>query len=134
MPPGALLLCTRATIGDLKIAAVPIATNQGFKSLIPRNGVSTEFLYYRALALKSEVVTMGTGSTFLEVSRRDVARLAFRLPNGDEQDAIADVLSDADRELDALRSRLRKAKAIKQGMAQELLTGRVRLPAPEAVA
>lgn len=59
-------------------------------------------------------------------------RFEMRIPGSvDEQRAIAQVLTDADDELVALRARLEKAKAVKQGMMQELLTGRTRLPAPK---
>lgn len=57
-------------------------------------------------------------------------RLAFRLPTPEEQTAIATTLSVMDAELSALESRLTKTRAIKQGMMQELLTGRTRLLAP----
>jgi len=46
LPAGALLMCTRATIGDLAIAACPMATNQGFKALIPSKDHDVDFLYY----------------------------------------------------------------------------------------
>jgi len=49
------------------------------------------------------------------------------VPVVSEQAAIATILSDMDKELDALESRLAKARKIKQGMMQELLTGRIRL-------
>ena len=48
-------------------------------------------------------------------------------PSGEEQTAIATILSDMDTELAELQSRLTKARQIKQGMMQELLTGRIRL-------
>jgi type I restriction enzyme S subunit len=44
-----------------------------------------------------------------------------------EQTAIADVISDMDAEIDALEKKLEKARQIKQGMMQELLTGKIRL-------
>jgi type I restriction enzyme S subunit len=56
-----------------------------------------------------------------------LARISLRLPNLEEQTAIATVLSDLDADLSALESRLAKTRAIKQGMMQELLTGRTRL-------
>jgi len=127
LPAGSLLLCTRATIGELKIASVPIATNQGFKSLVPRASVSSVFLYYRLLMAKDDLVTKGTGSTFLEVSKRDVAALKIHAPDFEEQTKIAGVLTDADAEIDLLKHRLEKTRGIKQGMMQELLTGRTRL-------
>ena len=47
LPVGSLLLCSRATIGEIKIASVSVCTNQGFKSLICKVGTSFEFLYYK---------------------------------------------------------------------------------------
>lgn len=58
----------------------------------------------------------------------------FDLPSPGEQRAIAAVLSDMDAEIAALERRRDKSRAIKQGMMQALLTGRVRLVKPEAVA
>jgi type I restriction enzyme S subunit len=52
----------------------------------------------------------------------------MKLPSSlQEQTAIAKVLSDMDTEIEALESKLAKAREIKQGMMQELLTGRIRL-------
>lgn len=127
LPKGSLLLCTRATIGEVKIALWSVATNQGFKSLVPKVGVFSEYLYYKMLTLKAELIGYGTGSTFLEVSRRDVAALQFDVPSPREQIAIAETLTDIDDEIDSLYGCLSKSKAIKQGMMQELLTGRTRL-------
>jgi type I restriction enzyme, S subunit len=132
LPVGSLLLCTRATIGEVKIATTPIATNQGFKSLVPRAGVSGEYLYYKILTLKDKLAAKGTGSTFLEVSRRDIASLTFCTPSYDEQMAIADVLSDSDNEIEVLQRRLAKARSTKTGMMQQLLPGKTRLPVQEA--
>ena len=46
LPPGSLLLCTRATIGDSKINTIPMATNQGFKNVIPFKDTCINYLYY----------------------------------------------------------------------------------------
>ncbi len=127
LPAGALLLCTRATIGEVKIAAREVCTNQGFKSLVVQKGISNEFLYYLLLTKKPQMVQSAIGSTFLEMSRRDTASLPVNVPPLDEQQAIAAVLSDMDAEIAALEQRLAKTRALKQGMMQELLTGRIRL-------
>ena len=127
LPVGALLLCSRATIGEVKIATSPVCTNQGFKSLVCKDGVSNEFLYYLILTLKPQMIERAIGSTFLEIGKRDLASVAVSLPPPDEQHAIAAVLSDMDTEIVALERRRDKTRAIKQGMMQQLLTGRVRL-------
>lgn len=127
LPKGALLLCTRATIGEIKIAAVPICTNQGFKSLVCGPLASNEFLYYKLLTMKDAMVEKAIGSTFLELSRKDTIGLEVGMPTLEEQTAIAEALSDMDAELAALEARRAKTALLKQGMMQELLTGRTRL-------
>lgn len=130
LPRGALLLCSRATVGELKIATTPMCTNQGFKSLVCRQGTSNEFLYYLLLTLKPALIERSSGSTFLEISKRDVASLQALFPTEEEQAAIATVLSDMDAEIAALEARRDKTRALKQGMMQQLLTGRIRLVQP----
>lgn len=127
LPPGTLLLCSRATIGEVKIALWLVCTNQGFKSLVCRAGVSNEFIYYLLLTLRPQMIERAIGSTFLEIGKRDVASIQIRMPSHDEQQAIAAVLADMDAEIAALERRHEKTRAIKQGMMQQLLTGRVRL-------
>jgi type I restriction enzyme, S subunit len=65
------------------------------------------------------------------INGREYAQMPITLPNIQEQHAIADVLEDIDSEIDVLRKRLGKAREAKQGMMQQLLTGRTRLPVQE---
>lgn len=68
------------------------------------------------------------GATINQITNKDMAGFKIPLPKAkEEQTAIANVLSDMDAELDALQQRLSKTKTIKQGMMQELLTGKTRL-------
>ena len=110
---------------------MPVATNQGIKSLVCGESVDHEYLYYRLLTLKEQMVHLATGSTFEEISKRDLANIRLHLPPLPEQRAIASVLSDMDAEIAALERRLEKTRAIKQGMMQRLLTGSIRLPIPD---
>ena len=128
LPAGALLICTRATIGELKIAAMPVATNQGFKSLVCGDLVDHEYLYYSILTVRNQLIDVATGSTFLEVSKRDLGNLRVPLPPLPEQRAIAAVLSDVDELIGSLEALIAKKRAIKQAAMQELLIGRTRLP------
>lgn len=70
---------------------------------------------------------LGQGDAVVHISSRSLARIAIVLPPLDEQNAIATVLFDMDDEIAALERRLEKTKAIKQGMMQELLAGKIRL-------
>lgn len=127
LPKGTLLLCSRATIGEVRIAGNAICTNQGFKSLVVHQNISNEWLYYMMHVLKSKMLEKAIGSTFLEISKKDLAELDIIVPEFTEQKAIAQVLSDMDSEIELLEKKLVKYQQIKQGMMQELLTGRIRL-------
>jgi type I restriction enzyme S subunit len=71
---------------------------------------------------------MATGTTSVAaIYSRNLIKLKVPLPNRDEQRAIASVLSDMDAEISAFETKLSKARNVKQGMMQELLTGRIRL-------
>jgi type I restriction enzyme S subunit len=128
MPQGTLLLCSRATIGEISIAGLPLATNQGFKNLVCFENIDEEFLYYAIKPMKQKMIEQAIGTTFLEISKIALGNIEVFIPvDKAEQTAIAAILSDMDAEIDALTAKLNKAKLIKQGMMQELLTGKIRL-------
>jgi type I restriction enzyme S subunit len=128
IPPKSIVMTTRATIGECAINLVPFATNQGFKNFVPLDTVDVEFLYYLLTTQKQGFISLCAGSTFLEIGKTQLAGYEVTIPpTKAEQTAIATVLSDMDAEIAALEARLAKARLLKQGMMQELLTGRIRL-------
>lgn len=68
------------------------------------------------------------GSSINNLKPSDIEQFTFALPNSEEQKAIVSILSDMDAELEVLERKLSKVRDIKQGMMQQLLTGRIRLP------
>ncbi|WP_084450869.1 restriction endonuclease subunit S [Gemmobacter nectariphilus] len=78
-------------------------------------------------AFRSHLCQLAAGTKVLATNRRHISSAEIALPRPDEQQAIATVLSDMDAEIQTLESRLAKARAVKEGMMQTLLTGRVRL-------
>ena len=128
MPEGTIVMTSRATIGECAIATIPLTTNQGFKNFIPKDRADRDFLYYLLMSQKKGFIELCSGSTFLEIGKTQLTGYTVRVPaTKDEQQAIAAVLSDMDAEIQTLESRLTKARAVKEGMMQNLLTGRVRL-------
>ena len=83
--------------------------------------------YIRSAGGREIMKSLAQGSTRYNLSKKALLAAAVRLPAVAEQDAIATVLSDMDAELTALEARRDKTRALKQGMMQELLTGRTRL-------
>lgn len=78
--------------------------------------------------------SFGQGDAVVHISAKALAQVEVALPSTTEQAAIATVLSDMDAEIAALEARRDKTRQIKQGMMQQLLTGRVRLVKPDAAA
>jgi len=127
-PPGTLILSTGATIGEVGIAKVPLATKQGICGLrFDPNSASSIFMKYWFVKNKQLLLSKAQGSSIKEVRAPTLVQFSVHLPGIEEQTAIATVLSDMDAELAALEARRDKTRALKQGMMQELLTGRIRL-------
>jgi type I restriction enzyme S subunit len=101
VPVGSVIMSSRAPIGHLAIAAVPLCTNQGCKSFVPGPEVDSLFLYYRLLTDMPRIRTLGAGATFAEVSKSDLAAFEISLPNIELQRLIAETLT---RQLDAVGS------------------------------
>ncbi|MHB7070740.1 restriction endonuclease subunit S [Klebsiella pneumoniae] len=102
LPKGSLMVCTRATIGALAISTSEICTNQGFKNIIPNEGFNIEFIYYLLQMNTNEMIKKSSGSTFLELSKKDFETLSFSCPFIKEQQKIAAVLSAAETEISTL--------------------------------
>jgi type I restriction enzyme S subunit len=127
LPPNSVIVCTRATIGDCAINTVEMATNQGFKSIVPNENVNTEFLYYSLVLSKKQLLRLAAGSTFGEVSKSDFERITISLPPVEEQRRIAAVLNACDKEITLLKQQLDALKRQKRGLMQKLLTGQIRV-------
>ena len=80
---------------------------------------------YRTVVIQK--ARMGQGDAVVQISASNLAQIQISLPSVEEQTATATVLSDMDAEITTLERRRDKTRAIKQGMMQQLLTGRVRL-------
>ena len=96
LPKGSILLTSRAPIGYLAIAEQELCTNQGFKSLILKQGNNSEFFYYLLKNNIEYIKNMSSGSTFAEISGSQVKNLEFSIPPLETQEKIAKVLSAID--------------------------------------
>lgn len=105
LPAGSVLFSSRAPIGYVAIAKNPIATNQGFKSIIPNpEKVDSLFLYYLLKHNKDNIEAMGSGTTFKEVSGATMKNIEVYLPESlDEQRRIAGILGSLDDKIELNR-------------------------------
>jgi type I restriction enzyme, S subunit len=129
LPKNTVLVTCIASIGKNAILKVEGGCNQQINAVVPNKDHCAEFLYFLFDTGKKYLqANAGTTATSI-ISKATFSKLVFTVPLLPEQTAIATVLSDMDTELTALEARRDKTRAIKQGMMQELLTGRIRLVA-----
>jgi type I restriction enzyme S subunit len=126
-PVGTVLYALYASLGECSIAGISLCSSQAILGIRSKVNLDKEFLYYFLTSLKPVVKAMGQHGTQANLNKGMVQDFELRLPTLPEQTAIAEVLSDMDAELAALEQRRDKTRALKQGLMQELLTGRTRL-------
>jgi type I restriction enzyme S subunit len=88
---------------------------------------------FQTAAIRQQFLFYAVGTKVSGISKTNIQKLTLPVPSVPEQIAISTVLSDMDAELAALEQRLSKTRALKQGMMQELLTGKTRLVSPEVM-
>ena len=107
VPADSVVLSSRAPIGHLAIAAVPLCTNQGCKTFLPGREVHSKFLFHALKRSVGNLQQMGSGATFAEVSKAQLWNFSIPLPPLSEQRRIAALLN----EQMAVVERARKAAA-----------------------
>ena len=90
LPANSVLYSSRAPIGYIAIAASPVSTNQGFKSVVPYDFAMSPYLYYCLKARTGDIVQRATGTTFKEISGSEMAETIISLPPITEQKWICE--------------------------------------------
>lgn len=115
VPPGSVVMSSRAPIGHLAINTVPVCTNQGCKSFVPGETINVRFLYWTLKVVMPEIQHMGQGCTFEEVSKTDLEGFPIPLPPLAEQRRIV-------ARVQALTHRLDQARQARQAALAEAET------------
>jgi len=122
LPAGSVLYTSRATIGAKAVAAIPMTTNQGFASFLPRT-VDGEYLYYLLDLLTPVIKRLGAGTTFDEVSKRDIRTVWCAVPSDpDQQAAITRILDAVDTSLECTRAAIDRAREVKRALVQRVFS------------
>ena len=112
------------TVGELYLNSFCFGYRlHNFETLIPE---FARFLF-RGEAFRDEIFKLSQGSTRFNLSKNEVMKLNITLPTLQEQKAIAQVLSTADKEIELLEKVLEQLKLQKKGLMQLLLNGIIRL-------
>ena len=120
-----VLIGRKGTIDEPQFVSSPFWTVDTLFFTEIGDHASSKFIFYKFCMISWRSYNEASGVPSLNA--RTIEDIEIRLPHVDEQNAIASVLSDMDTEIAALERQRDKSRAIKQGMMQQLLTGRVRL-------
>ncbi|WP_405315615.1 restriction endonuclease subunit S [Methanobrevibacter sp.] len=120
LPKNTILLSSRATVGEISIALTECSTNQGFQSLITKNTVDNEFIYYLISTLKNEFLRRSSGSTFLEISKNEIKKIKINIPSLSEQKRISSLFSSIDNKIDLLKIEHEKCFCFKKSLLQQM--------------
>jgi type I restriction enzyme, S subunit len=121
LPIGSILYTSRAGIGNTAILAKEGCTNQGFQSIVPhKSKLNSYFIYSRSKELKKYGQIKGAGSTFTEVSGKQLAQMPIALPDLSEQTKIGNFFKLLDNKIALEQKKLDKLKNIKQAYLNEM--------------
>lgn len=117
LPPGTVLFSSRASIGKVAIAGVPLATNQGFANFVAGEELNNRFLAYALQRYTSEITDLAGSTTFKEVSKGALKKFEVPVPPVAEQVRIVAILD----QLNSLRMEAAALLAQLDGLAPDLL-------------
>ena len=120
LPKGAILITTRATIGDVAISEKECTTNQGFQSLVVKDSEVNSFWFYWIIQHKEELNKRASGSTFKEIGKNEIINITAYSTQKQEQQKIADCLSSLDELIEATSRKVEILKEHKKGLMQQL--------------
>lgn len=121
MPKNSIIMCSRATIGPRSINTIPMATNQGFKNLICKEGYSTEFIYHYIEIMLDKMISKSSGSTFLELSKSTLERMICPFPTFKEQEKIAEILMKWDKVIELQEKTIEKLHTKRDAVVKRVI-------------
>ena len=127
MPEGTVLFSSRAPIGYIAIAANDVSTNQGFKSVIPKAGIGTAFIYYFLKHNLPVIEGMASGSTFKEVSGGTMKNIPAVIPDTASLRQFNDFCKPIFAQQRILEEQNQSLTALRDGLLPRLMSGEIDL-------
>ena len=115
-----ILFTSRASIGETALLTVDATTNQGFQSIVLKDGINRYFIYCMVSNLRRYAQRMASGSTFLEISNHQLAKAPVYIPDSSEQAEIARFFQTLDSLIAAAERKVNLLKKKKQAYLQKM--------------
>lgn len=125
MPKGSVLFSSRAPIGYVAIATNEVATNQGFKSVVPNKSIGTAFTYCFLVRNKQRIADMGAGTTFPEVSSKIMKSVKLTIPCPGECKAFSAFANPLLYQQYLLETEGNKLAALRDTLLPKLMSGEI---------
>lgn len=125
MPAGSVLFSSRAPIGYIAIASGEVATNQGFKSVVPKPEIGTAFVYCFLERNKQRIADMGAGTTFPEVSGKTMKNVKLKLPSLDDCTELSEFATPLLNMRQCNEKENRELAALRDALLPKLMSGEI---------
>jgi type I restriction enzyme S subunit len=127
LPKGTLLLSSRAPVGYLAIAEIPLAINQGYIAIIDNNGFSSLFIYLWLKTNMDYVKSHSNGSTFQEISKTSFKALEIVIPPKDLRLKFDEIVNDNFNKIRTNSYQIRTLQSLRDTLLPKLMSGEVRI-------
>lgn len=126
IPAYSVIISNRAPVGYCAVVTVPFTYNQGCKAVKANSDVDPLYLYYFMSTQKTALERVSSGTTFLELPKKELERFLVSIPQDtDEQKSIASQILAADEKVQSEIDYIKKMENVKQGLVNDLLSGKV---------
>lgn len=129
MPSGSVLLTSRATVGEIAVNTVPMATNQGFICIQANEEIGTHFMAHLVKQYRPEIENLASGSTYPEISQRDFNSITVTLPKQEEIDRFNETVKPMYEQMETGMRENDNLADLRDTLLPKLLSGEIRLPA-----
>ncbi|WP_282779543.1 restriction endonuclease subunit S [Phaeodactylibacter xiamenensis] len=127
LPKGTLLMSSRAPVGVLAFAEVPIAINQGYIAILDEKGFSKEFLFLWLKTNMGYVQSYANGSTFLEISKSAFKSLEIQIPPEELRKEFQEWVIPYFKKIKSNQTQIRTLTALRDTLLPKLMSGEVRV-------
>jgi type I restriction enzyme S subunit len=131
-PIGSVVISGRAPIGHIGILSIKASSNQGCKTLVLNHKVANNlFIFYSLLSSKSKLEALGRGTTFIELSTKELGLFNLPMPPFSEQTAIANYLDEKtaliDQIITTINTQIDKLKELRKTLINDVVTGKIKV-------
>jgi type I restriction enzyme S subunit len=134
LPTGTVLLSSRAPIGYLAVAEIPVAINQGFIAMTAKPGMSNLFLLLWASVAREEIISRANGSTFLEISKTNFRPIPVVAPSPEVMQKFEQLARPLYERVVECARESRSLSTLRDALLPKLISGALRVRSPERCA